>query len=100
MKHWAENELRTLYGTTGEGEGPPHSEMDHMDEAVARLATFHPRTMRGAWQMMDVLITILMHREVDPELTLSSGPVLQLAQRVKEAIEFVDGDTPLYPEAA
>ena len=48
--------------------------------------------------MLKMALTILHHRELYPEATLSSGPVLELMDKEIEALDFLPGASPVGPD--
>ncbi|MDB5510037.1 MAG: hypothetical protein JWL93_2506, partial [Hyphomicrobiales bacterium] len=47
-----------------------------------------PRTVRGVIELLNVVMTILAHRELDPEHRMSDGPILEILRNAHEMLGY------------
>ena len=71
-----------------------------MSDVEDWLGRVKPRTALLATELLRIVLTILVHREEDPDprATLSTGPVLEIIRNVIESLQQLDHETRLLPD--
>ena len=99
MQIWARAKVKSCMGTI---DTMPD---EYVTDAVASmqyleglLSGWEPTTTYGAQALLEVAVEILAKRQVDPQHTLSNGPVLEIMANVMHALEH--GDFHLKPAQA
>lgn len=98
MVCWADHDVKGLFGLREHRAADVGECINTMTRSLSLLATFEPKSARGAREVLRIAVEILAYREIDPEATLAEGPVLQILRNVLKASEWLDGNTPLGPE--
>ncbi|MPZ31456.1 MAG: hypothetical protein GEV13_10740 [Rhodospirillales bacterium] len=95
---WAENDAATSFHTKSQEGASNPGAIKEMQRYQEMLAFSEPTSVQGAVEALNVVLEILAHRAIYPDQdTLSDGPILEILRGVRDAIEFVDGDTPCRP---
>ena len=89
--NWAKHELAIGWGTLpDEGINLSIDPLHRMKEIEQYLAKITPKTALLAQKMLGICITILSHPE--REEALGQGPVLEIIQNVKAALEWLPSE--------
>ena len=92
---WAEGDLNELYGMRESESGSsncPTKELEELKAELQSLTGMEPKSVRGAFQMLNVVYSILEHKENDPESVLGSGPALGILRQIRDALETTEQD--------
>lgn len=98
---WAESNKADCFGANEEGDiGPgPEEAVREMGRSAQWLAKLEPRTMRGARELLTVVVMMLSDRQIKPNSVLGEGPVIEMVRNVREALDYANADTLIGPRA-
>jgi hypothetical protein len=93
---WATGDVATGFGRKDSDFECNTAAIAEMEGCAAWLAKLEPTTVLGVRETLNVVPTILAHREIFPDQdVLSDGPILQILRNARGALEGLDGDMPV-----
>jgi hypothetical protein len=57
-----------------------------MEAELDEIGRLKPRTVGGVRELLNVALTIMAHRELDPEARMASGPILEILRNAHEVL--------------
>jgi hypothetical protein len=87
---WANHDMESHCGFDEDVEITPPASIDDMSKCARILALQEPRSVLAAREMLAVALTILSHRQLEPDTDWFEGPVFEIIQKVHQALRWTD----------
>lgn len=89
---WATGDKNTIFGLNDRVDliVAPSYDLDAMKDAMHNIQINRPETILGATEVLNVVLDILVERQLDPECVLSDGPIIELLVNVRKQLERSD----------
>lgn len=95
--NWAQNDVATGYGhfNFAHTHLVDTTPLDEMRETELHLANGVPRTITTACELLGICLEIMNQRNIDPESTMSEGPVIEILRNVLSSLDHLPPDVRL-----